>query len=664
MKKEKSKVSAEKKSIWQKIGENLNKEKTLKAAKISFNILAIFAIAIFAFSITPKELQNDTFYTIKIGEDIRKFGIDFIDHYSWHNLPYTYPHWLYDFLTALVFDFLGGYTGIYVVTCLLSIALGIALYITNKKYSKNEVLSFVMTMIQLYGLQDYVAARAQLVTFILFVLTIYFIESFLKKEKVWKALVLLVIPTLIANLHIAVWPFYFVLYLPYVAEYIVAILIGGNLQHQIRLKSLKKRMNKVNAKLKKAAGDEVENYRTQLSEITQQVEEENVQFEKYTARVEEKNKKAYKVDVVKHKNLPYLIMIMLIALLTGLCTPLRGEPYTYTYLTAIGNTMSNINEHLPMTLADNHFMLIAFVVIIALLGFAKSKIKLRDLFFIIGLSYLALSTRRQESMFIIFCGFIVTRLIAERLEKSKKYSSQNLLKFATTEFMIIVIVVFAVCVSYLTYVPKLANKYVSNTYPIEACEWIKENIENYDDTTKVRFFNDYNYGSYILLQGIPVFIDSRADLYAPEFNGEYNTITKKYDGKDIFSDYLSISAVNVNYNEKFNDYGITHILVKSDSRLALVLNADDGYVKIYGSDTQNFVIYRKEVTTITQVVKEEKEKEQSKDGNSTLKYNANARIKNENASNENVSNENVSNENMSDENVSNENAMVDNESVN
>ena len=44
------------------------KEKINK--KICFEILAIVLIAIFCISITPKTLQNDTFYTIKIGEHI------------------------------------------------------------------------------------------------------------------------------------------------------------------------------------------------------------------------------------------------------------------------------------------------------------------------------------------------------------------------------------------------------------------------------------------------------------------------------------------------------------------------------------------------------------------------------------------------------------------
>ena len=46
-------------------------------------------------------------------------------------------------------------------------------------------------------------------------------------------------------------------------------------------------------------------------------------------------------------------------------------------------------------------------------------------------------------------------------------------------------------------------------YPTKAVEYIKENI----DYKNMRVYNSYNFGSYLMLHDIPVFIDSRADLY-------------------------------------------------------------------------------------------------------------------------------------------------------
>ncbi len=43
--------------------------------RIRFHILAIICIIIFGVALSPKELQNDTFYTISIGEYIMDNGI-------------------------------------------------------------------------------------------------------------------------------------------------------------------------------------------------------------------------------------------------------------------------------------------------------------------------------------------------------------------------------------------------------------------------------------------------------------------------------------------------------------------------------------------------------------------------------------------------------------
>ena len=81
--------------------------KNIDKYSVRFNIMAILLIAIFCFSISPITLQNDTFYTIKIGEHIIQNGIDMHDPFSFHDLKYTYPHWLYDVMIYLIYN-IGG----------------------------------------------------------------------------------------------------------------------------------------------------------------------------------------------------------------------------------------------------------------------------------------------------------------------------------------------------------------------------------------------------------------------------------------------------------------------------------------------------------------------------------------------------------------------------
>lgn len=570
--------------------------KETKITKIAFNILAIFCIIIFAFALTPKIFQNDTYYTIKIGQDIRANGIDYVDHYSWHeNLDYTYPHWLYDFLTGLIFDFAGGYTGVYVATVILAMIMGILLYVTNKKLSKNEILSFLITMAQLFMLKSYICARAQLVTFSLFILTVLLIECFLEKPKWWHGALLVGISLLIANLHVATWPFYFVLYLPFIGEYIISVIFEGKIFHWVSLKVANIRLKHANKRLKKApeGSKAVEKYKAIIVSCNNDITVENEHFDKFKVKYAERLKNPYKVKLEKIKHVPKLLIIMGIALLMGFCTPLRGAPFTYTLLTAKGTTMQGISEHLPLTLSQNFDMIMCLLTVLSLLIFTKVKIKLRDLLFVVGLGALAFMTRRQVSMFVIFAGFVITKMFASLMETYFKDLKVKLMNFITTVLGTIIVVIVVLAISFLNYQPTIDDKYVSDTYPIEACEWIKENIPDYKDTSKVRIFNDYNYGSYILLNDIPVFIDSRADLYTPEFNGEYNEKTKKYSGNDVFQDYLNVSSIGTYYKDTFNSYNITHVLVKSNSKLSMLLSKEDDYAEeIYKKDAQGFVIYK------------------------------------------------------------------------
>ena len=435
--------------------------KETKITKIAFNILAIFCIIIFAFALTPKTFQNDTFYTIKIGQDIRANGIDYVDHYSWHeNLDYTYPHWLYDFLTGLIFDFAGGYTGVYVATVILAMIMGILLYVTNKKLSKNEILSFLITMAQLFMLKSYICARAQLVTFSLFILTVLLIECFLEKPKWWHGALLVGISLLIANLHVATWPFYFVLYLPFIGEYIISVIFEGKIFHWVSLKIANIRLKHANKKLKKApeGSKAVEKYKAIIVSCNNDITVENEHFDKFKVKYAERLKNPYKVKLEKIKHVPKLLIIMGIALLMGFCTPLKGAPFTYTLLTAKGTTMQGISEHLPLTLSQNFDMIMCLLTVLSLLIFTKVKIKLRDLLFVVGLGALAFMTRRQVSMFVIFAGFVITKMFASLMETYFKDLKVKLMNFITTVLGTIIVVIVVLAISFLNYQPTIDDK--------------------------------------------------------------------------------------------------------------------------------------------------------------------------------------------------------------
>ena len=580
--------SLDKKVATKKIERKPMSDNDKKLLNIAFNILAVFCIAIFCIALTPKTFQNDTFYTIKVGQGIREWGIDGQDHYSFINLPYTYPHWLYDVIMSLLFDFLGGWTALYVSTMVLSCLLGILLYFTLKKVTKNSLISFVIALGQMFLMKDYIAARAQLVTFVLFVLTVLFIEKFLESGKKRYAVGLIIIPILIANIHSAVWPFYFVLFLPYIGEYIIRIILDAHIVHNVYKWITEFRIKRTNKILKKAPKESVAKYQTKVAELTKLQEENNSKFEITLTKRAEKRKRPFKLKIEKLDRVKWLILIMFICLFTGLLTPIGDMPYTYTLKIMQGNTTSNISEHLPLTLIDSKSTLFCLTLVIAILIFTDSKIRLRDLFFLAGLTLLALMSRRQVSMLVLFGGIVFARILTELLERFDKKGTKEVMNFMTSTIGEILTILFIFSISYFVYIPNQNQPYVdTGSYPVEAAEWIKENL----DYKNIRMFNEYNYGSYLLFEDIPVFIDSRCDLYTPEFNGEKGE-DGKYDGIDVFTDFINISSIATYYDTKFEQYDITHVMTKTNTKLNMLLSRDDGYTQIYKDD--DFIIYERD----------------------------------------------------------------------
>lgn len=551
----------------------MKKEKKKRlSANVKFTILAILLIAIFCLALTPVTLQNDTYYTIKIGEHIMKEGVDRQDPFSWHeNLAYTYPHWAYDVATYLIYDAFG-MTGIYITTCMLAVILGISVYFVNTKLVKNQIFSFLITIGVMYLLRSYIAARAQLVTFILFIWTIFLIEKFLESRKKRYSIGLIIIPFIIANVHLAVFPFYFILYLPYIAEYIIASFAEIIIYRKNSIKELKRKI----AKLAKSGGNQEK--KEALEKELKKLEEK---VDKIKVKRSKELKEPYKIRLTKNDNVKWLILVMIICLLTGLLTPLGTTPYTYLVKTMQGNTTQNINEHLPMTLANNTEMICTLILFLAILIFTKVKIRLSDLFMLGGLCYLMLTSKRQLTMFVLICSVILNRFMVELLQRYTKVRVEEITKKMTNVITIITITLVMLGFSYYMAEDKFNDTYVDETsYPVQACDYILENI----DLGKARFYNEYNYGSYLLYRGIPVFIDSRADLYAPEFSGKKD---------DIFMDFIETSNISTFYEDTFEKYNITHVITYKNSKMNMIITKtkDEKYKELYSD--RSFVVYER-----------------------------------------------------------------------
>ena len=488
--------------------------------KYKFYLLLTITILSMAFILTKKEFQNDTFYTIKVGEQILKTGIDMKDHFSWiSNLSYTYPHWLYDVIIFSIYN-LFDFTGIYISTLVLANILFFTMYITLNNKIKNKTISYILVVFLGLTLKNFITARAQLISYILFLLILYFIEKLCEDGKKRHIIYIFIFSLLIANFHSAVFPFIFALFLPYLVSDFLSLFL--------------EKINKNNLK--------------------------KISFGK--------------IEIDRPKNLKKIIIAFLISILSGVFTPNFPVAYTYFIKTKMGITMSYITEHLPTTIDKRPEFFIIIGILIILLLQRKIKISLNDLLLLGGLSFLTLMSKRNYALFAILSIFSIGRIINQFFDtKLKKDKLEDLLY---NEITFISLNLLFIISTVLIINNNVSREYINySKYPEEASNYILKNL----DIENIRIYNEYNFGSYLLFKNIPVFIDSRSDLYTEEFNKKCT----------VFKDGV-VKKVS-NYEEIFNKYNISHILIYNTNILNSILKNDNNYKKIYID--KYFSIYEK-----------------------------------------------------------------------
>ena len=493
--------------------------------KIKFKIIGMFSIVILCIGLTFKYLENDTFYIIKLGDFLVHHGVDKIDHYSWiANLPYTYPHWLYDiFIYYIYYGF--GYHGIYISTIVFFIFLIFIIYYVELKITKCEFLSLIFSIICVFRLSMFAVARSQIISLSLFLLEVYFIHRLIKTGKNKYIIYLCIDSLLVANIHGTAWLFYFVLFLPFIGEYFV-FLFGKN---------------------------------------------------KIIRNVYHLNQISHSKIIIE--KIPYFKKVMIgmfLSFLMGIFTP-SHICYTYVFRIMMGNSQNILFEHLPLIVIEQPFFIVILLLLVISLIFTNVKVNLREIFMIGGLMLMSLMSSRHLSFFYTI-GFIYISIIIYRALRLIGDNTFNILGdiFIHKKSILCLFICFIIFVSGNQFYRHSKESYVlKKEYPVDAVYYIKNNL----DYRNIRLYNGYNYGSYLLFQDIPVYIDSRCDLYLKEFNGMKYSIFDEMEDMEYY------------YEKRFKKYNVSHVLLNKKEPFYLILDKDINYHILY--EDKYFILFER-----------------------------------------------------------------------
>jgi len=473
-------------------------------------VFSMLLIVIILMTVT-KEMQNDTFFTIATGEHILQEGYDNVDHLTWHeNLGFYKLRWAFDVAIAFIYNTFG-FAGIYAFVVIIASLTVLSLFNILLKQKNNIVLSFIATVISMLLMTSNwsFTARGQIISYLLLLLEIYFIEKMISTKQKRYYIIFFIISVLIVNFHASVWYMTVILILPYLAEAIMYRLM--------------------------------------------------------------KNKNLEKSKIILEPiSIKMLIIAILCLVLGSFISPIGTYTYTYIFKVIGGISSTFISELQQTDIISSIGMILGLIVIDILMLATKSKMKLSDILLFFGLYFMAILARRNQAFLYLIGTIPVVRLITNFfetydteniLEKVNNFFSKNWVLGCTT-----IVIVIGLSSNMVT---RIREKYVNEKkYPVEAVNFIKENL----DYKNLKIYNSFNYGSYLELSGIPAFVDSRSEIFTEEFNNvtilkdwletsrgnvNYNDTFEKYkidyaivEDKEIINTYISTDE---NYEKVFDD---------------------------------------------------------------------------------------------------------------
>ena len=121
------------------------------------NTIIIILILFVGICVSNKYFQNDTFFTIALGEETLQNGVHNREVLTYHqNFKYYNIRWLFNVVISLINSHFG-FNGIYIFVILITVLTAFSLYYCLNKLTNKKIISFLITCIAMYFSRSYFA---------------------------------------------------------------------------------------------------------------------------------------------------------------------------------------------------------------------------------------------------------------------------------------------------------------------------------------------------------------------------------------------------------------------------------------------------------------------------------------------------------------------------
>ena len=208
-----------------------------------------------------------------------------------------------------------------------------------------------------------------------------------------------------------------------------------------------------------------------------------------------------------------LVLVLFLCILAALLNPNGYHMLLYPFDTLGSQAMQTyIQEWASPSFHRPEYWPFALLLLggAAALILSRRPVDLTDLFLFLCFGFAGLLSARHIPLFAVVAVPVVSRaLVGRRVSASRRAGLISL------NWAILLLLLFAAGLR-ITDVLEQDQRAKVTHYPVAALVYIRDH-----DLAERRMYNSYNWGGYLIWEGLPVFIDGRADVYGDAFMDEY-----------------------------------------------------------------------------------------------------------------------------------------------
>lgn len=260
------------------------------------------------------------------------------------------------------------------------------------------------------------------------------------------------------------------------------------------------------------------------------------------------------------KSIVTLLAATVLSVITSMINPYKWRPLVYFLTYNNSAVKDHVQEMQPANIFDSVVVFLAIIVVVCIF-LSKKKFSFYQLIPVASMCLMSLMYVRGQYYFAIATSYFIVYLLVNPDKDFIKPAPDKMYKIATVMISVLLVI----------YAGIVTNKSLTDTVPYvmndpnfvdhKAMEILKE--KDYE-----RIFNSYNTGGHLIYNGIPCFVDSRAELYSEEVMEDH---------VNLFYGKVSIEEMN----KIIDKYNFDGFYVENTGSLYKFLKLSGRYKEIY-----------------------------------------------------------------------------------